>query len=375
MEGPRGATPADTTFLKELVGHVFRPTLFEEYPQLFNDDNLGNCRIILEGGKPVSHIGMTLQDATILGCHLRVACIGGVATHPDHRGKGYATRLFEDAGEVAYRDGVDFMMVSGDRSLYRRAGCRRIGLDYETTVTNEQATEFSDSSIDVKNVDASAIPIIAGLYALEPVRFLRKREDYERAFACSFVMNRPSDFLLISRNDHPCAYVILQRPREKGIIGNFAEISGDRSAVLGACATIMERYQMSGVHFHIGGWDILTQGLCKQAGLSCSETHASGTVRIIHFRQMMEHMRPYMEQKLGSQQVNALSFEGDDANGYKICFGDEMMHVPDRGELAHLLFGTREETVADRLAEGGKVAELMRQMLPFPAMWYGINYV
>lgn len=375
MEGPRGATSADAPSLKELVGCVFRPTLYEEYPQLFHEANLKNCRIILEDGKAVSHIGMTIQKATLLGCQIRVACIGGVATHPDRRGRGYATHLFADAGQTAYDAGVDFMIISGDRSLYRRAGCRRVGLDFSTTITSEMAKPLADPSLQIAKVDSSAISSIANLYALEPVRFLRTRDDYARAFGCSFVMNRPSDFLLISRDGEPVAYAILQHTRGDSTVGSLAEIAGDRRALLRTSASIIDQYGLTGLHFHIGGWDRLTRELCRQVGLPCTETNASGTVRIINFAQFMMRMRPYLEQVLPTVTLADLAFGGDDQEGYFIRAGMDVLQIPDRGELSHLLFGTREEMVTDRLMADGQAAELMRQVLPFPAMWYGINYV
>ena len=66
MEGPRGARIEEAESLKELVGLVFRKTLWEEYPQLFHDGNLKNCRVVVEDGKVVSHIGMTEQMASII---------------------------------------------------------------------------------------------------------------------------------------------------------------------------------------------------------------------------------------------------------------------------------------------------------------------
>ena len=135
----RGATPADRDSLRALVGAVFRPSLFDEYPQLFHDGNINNCRIVVEDGKAVSHVGMTIQDASLFGCAVRVSCIGGVGTYESHRGRGFAGACLDDAERISREKGVDFMIISGDRAMYRRAGCRRFGNGFTVTLTADDA--------------------------------------------------------------------------------------------------------------------------------------------------------------------------------------------------------------------------------------------
>jgi len=128
IEGPRGAEVDELSEVLDLVNLVFRtsrgmkPTMQEEFPLLFNEKNVENLRIIKVDGKIVSHVGIFECDAIIHGCRLKVGMIGAVCTHPDYRGRGFATRLVEDAMSKMRRDGVNIVMISGIRRLYDRAG-------------------------------------------------------------------------------------------------------------------------------------------------------------------------------------------------------------------------------------------------------------
>jgi len=88
--------------LKEVMAlpkHVFRSDCEGDLGLLFHPDRLGQLRIFESDGKPVSLVGMILNDTVLLGCSVRVACIGSVCTDEPHRGRGLAGRLVEDAVE------------------------------------------------------------------------------------------------------------------------------------------------------------------------------------------------------------------------------------------------------------------------------------
>src|SRR5438128_8553348 len=111
MEGPRAVRPEDRESLDALTGAVMRQGMLEQYPQLFNEENYENLRVVIEDGQCVSHVGMIQRDAALYGCRIKVCCIGTVCTYEEHRGKGYASACFDDATRKAIVDGVDVMIV------------------------------------------------------------------------------------------------------------------------------------------------------------------------------------------------------------------------------------------------------------------------
>jgi GNAT superfamily N-acetyltransferase len=79
--------------LRALEAKVFRPSMPDEYPQLFNEDTYEGLTVCFDGSRCVSHAGMVTRGASIFGCRVDVGLIGGVATDPEYRGQGLAGGL------------------------------------------------------------------------------------------------------------------------------------------------------------------------------------------------------------------------------------------------------------------------------------------
>src|SRR4051812_33686407 len=116
MDGPRAMRAEDLPSVRALTDLVMRVGLVDQFPQLFTEENFENSRVCAEDGRCVSHVGLTLQNASFYGCWTRVGCIGGVCTHPDYRKLGLASACFDDAMLWAEAQGTDFLQVSGYRN-------------------------------------------------------------------------------------------------------------------------------------------------------------------------------------------------------------------------------------------------------------------
>jgi GNAT superfamily N-acetyltransferase len=58
-----------------------------------------------QGGTLVSYTGLVWRRILVGGQAVTVGGIGGVATHPDHRGQGYARQLLKTAADYMRQDG------------------------------------------------------------------------------------------------------------------------------------------------------------------------------------------------------------------------------------------------------------------------------
>jgi predicted N-acetyltransferase YhbS len=379
MEGPRAVRKEEFESLRMLANNVFRSSTDEDmpsqYPQLFSEDNFENLRVCLDAGQCVSHVGMTERHASLLGCRIQVCCIGAVATLPEYRGQGLASACFDDAVSKAYRDGVDVMIVSGDRSLYRMRGCLRVGRDSAFTLTPETlpaVAEAARPAVTVESMTGDELALAADCYRHEPVRFLRLPEDYARAWKSRYVMNRASDFLVIREGSDFRGYGILQRPGEERRAG-LVEFAGDRHAVFAALPELFRRYSLTALGWQVQSHDALFRALCASAGLPGEPRTTPGTVKLINFPQLMERLRPYWEERIGRQEAAQLAF-WQEADRYGVRSGGDAF-VTDRDTATRLLFGTPDGAEAQATAGAGALRQTLERMLPLPTLWYGINYV
>lgn len=378
MDGPRSLHSDEWEQLNTVVETVFRPGMFEQYPQLFNEANRDNLRVVAADGKVVSHVGMIERPASLLGCSIQVCCIGGVATLPDYRERGYASAAFADAVAKARADGVDLMLISGGRGLYLRAGSRRVGQDREFTVTPAAAPRLqaTTTGIRIAAVTAEHLPLLQELYAAEAVRFVRWQEDWHMAFDCKYVMNRPTEFHLIYRGADPVAYLLIQHPRpgtaehEPRVVAEFA---GDRAALACALGRLAGERNIA-LRVHVLRADTVLASLLGGAALPSEPAPFSGTLLVINFVQLMERTRPLLAERLGAATARQLSFHAA-TDHFTIAKGEESITLNGRGDLALYLFGSPNDDEAIAPAGSPALAAQFRQALPLPALWYGVSYV
>lgn len=374
MEGPRGARQQDIPSLRALTDRVMRVGLMDQYVQLFHEENYDNLRICVDDGICVSHVGMTEGGAVLHGCPIQVACIGGVCTLPEYRKQGLASACFDDAFRKAHRDGVDLMIVSGDRNLYRMRGCVHVGGDLHVDLTLDSLPadlEERAAHVTVEVMTEEEEPLVWNCYRAEPVRFVRSPEDYYRALQSVRVMDRPSDFLVVREGGAFRGYLIAPQPgvEEKPQVAEFA---GDRHAILAALPHVLRRCGRNRLGFTALSHDLLMHSLCKQAGLQGTQRTTPGTVTLVNFPQFMERMRPYLMETLGRQTASRLRFR-QDGERYLFAFEKEEF-VTDHAGAARLLFGARPNDGFTQLSLAVEGLHWGR-LLPLPTLWYGINYV
>jgi predicted N-acetyltransferase YhbS len=373
-DGMRSLHEGELEGIVELTSAVFRPTLVADYPHFFNRENASNLRVVVEDGKVVSHIGTLRRDASILGCTVRMAALGGVATYEEHRGKGHATALFQDTMRVCKEDGVDFMLVSGYRKMYHRFGCRIIGKDWRARIDADQAGAFDDGKVEISEATEKDLPDLMALYRREPVRWIRPPSDCMHALA-GIVMNQPSVIHVLREKGIVRGYVIVQNPKGQGQVeGKVFEVAGEREVLAGALGELLKMYNMSALSLHVMGFDGLLLDVLKGRGATCSPEESSGTVTLINFTQFMEKMRPYFTEVVGERVAKGLVFE-EPGDQMIFRYGGDAVVADNQGQAAELIFGTHEGVENRLLEKGGKAGEVLADIFPIPALWYGLNFV
>ena len=145
MEEARPVRPEELDPTLALVNRVFRTGVDQDmstdYPLVFDPGNLENLRVVAEGGHILSHAAMARRELRENGCVLPISMICAVATDPEHRRRGAASRIMEDATEAMAARG-DAFGTAVDRTRQRLlpppglggGGVQRLGLPGGTPI-------------------------------------------------------------------------------------------------------------------------------------------------------------------------------------------------------------------------------------------------
>ena len=116
--------------------------------------------------------------------------IANVGTHPEYRGKGYATTLMKYVISLAHTEGANFViLVTGIPEYYRKYGFFNIGRNYVTINNNDVLSDVSIRVANIEDVVEVSNSIYCKLNLIVPLRnysTLKSSLDWNR-FSSHFV--------------------------------------------------------------------------------------------------------------------------------------------------------------------------------------------
>lgn len=129
----RGVRESELPEMIDLQCRIFRPDGHERYEQYVRTDpsyQYNQSRVVVVNGQIVSTLRVWEREMRIGSIPVPMGGIGGVGTHPDHQGTGYATALMEDTitymREVSHDVGVLFSAIPC--AFYRKLGWASVPL-------------------------------------------------------------------------------------------------------------------------------------------------------------------------------------------------------------------------------------------------------
>ena len=129
----RGVHESEIAEMIDLQCQVFRPDGHERYRQYVRTDpsyRYDQSRVLLVNGEIVSTLRVWEREMRIGSVPVPMGGIGGVGTHPEHQGAGYATALMKDTIDymrtVGYDVGVLFSAIPC--AFYRKLGWASVPL-------------------------------------------------------------------------------------------------------------------------------------------------------------------------------------------------------------------------------------------------------
>ncbi len=353
---------------------AFKRPLLEWFPRLFSAPNLSDCRVMEEDGKVVTHVGMVVDQVSLFGCALTAGCVGAVSTLEAYRGRGYAGACFARLVEHARDLGCDFLLISGARSLYLRAGCRKVGLDYQVEMTPQRAGGLIDGSVAVRRATVDDIPTMDALHKQESVHWDRQRVTWDDAF------NEQTCFAqwgwqlwVASEGGRDVAYFAAEVPREVERAVRVLEYAGGSEVAIRAFAKYASEQRGSGILWKVSGADAVGRQLAEDADLHMAPDMSHPTVLVTNVAQMIARMRPYLVARAGESAADALDV-GETGDGAVVMLGGESLQLPTASCVGQFVFGTREERPTPP-PTSGQLGEVYATGFPLPTPEYGLNFV
>jgi predicted acetyltransferase len=300
--------------------------------------------------------------------------IGSVCTREDYRQRGYASVLIADALNKMKNDRMDFIMISGDRGLYRRFGCFKSGIVYLYNVSSPLEPGAGEKDFEVIVCNNNHIKDIAAIYQREPVRFMRSLEDFK--MLTKFFITPPkydglqTGIYLAMNNDEPLAYVaIFSFPKMKFL--KICEYAGSRISVSSLIVHIFERERPSRIELTVPFQDGELLRLLERYGLRRPSPNSEASMLILKPEFFFEKAKNYLAERVSVETISEMNVE-DYYDKVKLSIkGDSL--VLELADFTLLFFGSPEK---ERNREKIKpIMKLLSEALPMPTPVYGINYI
>lgn len=308
----------------ELADLVFRSqdpekkSFGKSHPQAFSTA-LNQSYGIYEDGRLVSFVGLVPSVIRIDPAQIHCFSVGGVCTHPDYRGRGYASRLIETVLRHVNDSDASLLIVSGNRSLYTRTYC------------------FPYGAVKECRIDAQSIPGMLERISRSPDLSIRemmstdwfgihhlsksKSVSFERSIWDLALLLEAEPTGAISKLRHKVLIA-----EQKGVIQAFVvvgvpysatssnpcvlEWAGDATAITSLLADAVQRYDLDELNMCIPWHEV---DLIRLLALENSYVPNSGTIRIMDSERLMKQLMPYLltiDEKLASRIKTSMLSDG-----------------------------------------------------------------
>jgi len=382
MDGPRGARADEVREIIDLADRVFRngenagSSMGSEFPLLFSTENAGNLRIIREDNAVVSHVGVWPGELSIFGCTTGSGSIGAVCTDPDYRRRGYATRLVADAIDYLRNGNRTILFVSGNRTLYRNAGCREAGRNWHYTISSDSFPAGQTSPPFIREVGGEAIEELTMILQAEPVRYQRSVDEFRSlvtADPCGRGLGWTPYLLAVELDGHPLAYIYLRKRRDgDAAVGRIIEYAGNRNLIQRSLPVLMERYSLDRLYLEVQDWDRELAAFMNRMYTGERGT-ILGTIRVLDFNRLMDDLRPYWMQRMSSADVRMFEYGATGENAF-ISFGSRRLNFTDAAGLTRFLFGVG--GAAEEPVDRETLPPALQRVFPLPLPNPGcLNYI
>ncbi len=263
------------------------------------------------GDETVASLVLIPQTWVMDGVELRVAEMGCVATHPDHRRRGIQRMLNERFDEAAEDGGYDLCALAGIPFFYRQFGYEyALDLDHKTTIALSELPD-TQPSLESRRFTEADISAAAGLLDQYHARYVvhcpRTAAVWRMQHTTGVYNGEPYEGYTLHLGGEVKAYVRVQpRPREKTLVLKEAGAApGAHEEVLAFLRRYCVENGLETLVSTLGYVDSLSELL---AGLGAEQSMPYGwQVKIVDNVRLLEKIAPLLETRLAGTRFSWLS--------------------------------------------------------------------
>lgn len=341
-----------------------QPSMGQSFPFLFSDAAMHlSYGAFEEDGKLVSFMGVVLWTIRIGEAALRVASLGSVCTEPSARGKGYASRLLEEVQSFTRQVGASLLLVSGDRSLYTRAGCAMFGRISRYRMNPRHAESLlrnAGMKDDIREMRPDDMFALRETAEAREVRYQLGVNEFGtllKAEAIASVMRMEQRVLVQESEGKVSSFAIIGVSSDLAPNGAVLEYAGDSAGVARLLVEAVNRYGLQSLEIPVPWHEKEIHAQLSE--IPSTSDNQPGTVCILSGEALMDQLSPWLEQQAGAgglrlnRQENGC-WQLKDGTGQPIALSEE--------ELIGLIF--------DRAGTEGvqlpSAAQVYRGIFPVP---------
>jgi GNAT superfamily N-acetyltransferase len=376
-EGPLHPTAREYPGFLKFLSHSYGfqdPRWFENDASYFfgaRPRQLGTKWALKSGGQFAAHVGVFPFKALVEGRSLKVAGIGAVATHPDHRGKGLMKRLMEHALKRIEGEGYDLAILWGERDLYAPYGFERALYQRHFTF-REKILRFFAAPHAVRPARPGDGPRIRALFQSHPYRVERSPDHFASVARKFATPGHPSVWVLESKGQ-VTAYAMVLRPPAGGL--EIPEWGGPWEEVACLWASLFAKTRTDTLNVTLFPGDGLFGWALENASDQVMATR-SCMVRVFDIGKVLKTFEPQLKRRYAALGVHArrkwvLASGGkgvalEMGKGLKVTRAQGPGITLSSGEWTGLLFGSgKPGREIKALGPDGALWDLL-----FPLEWY-----
>ena len=370
-EGPRTPFESEWDAVTELCRSIFfkdSPTYevaARTWPMSLRSEAREDTFAMFHKGHPVSAIERLERDIVVHGHTLRIGYVGSVCTNPDYRKLGLASTVLSATMKRFHEDNVDFVDISGNREMYKRAGSRYVG-GLDRFILHKDKIAATDA-VTLRSATMDDVKTIAWLNQQEPIRSIRPLNDYEIVINYGHCVGRPVEFVIVYIGETPAAYLLITKllERDNRKYRRVMEYAGDRQFIVSALAKLTDELpEGADIEIDVQKGDLLGKRLSNY-DIASQPAARSGTHCILDFARTMTKLKPFFASYFPEDFVHSMRFSAGNER-YNAWCKDGSLKIEGVTNMVWTILGTPSGEQVSNIQATGLMQELVDLCLPVP---------